>query len=270
MSNPPRVPRSVLWPPYMSAQAWKDLADSVDTVFSDDPTYGAEVDTVQDALRWLRETYIADTLYNPAPGAYNSPAATAIQNRNMMDPSYFSTFDNTTDTLRVNQLGLKLRDPTVLSEGSLQRLIQGVGAFWYGKGQGSFIDFVAWVLNAPVTMQTLWTQDYINFVPAGDPSIGTPVWQSGTWYPTTHVSLVLTGTILSSDQFSSLIQLFYDIANYNLILYGINEVVYGYQVTHENATTSYPTVPIVPTSGVPCAVVCMASHLDRIDYIYSA
>lgn len=255
----PIVPRKFLWPPYMSADAWQDLADSVDTVF------GTEVDAVQDALKWLRETYIGNTNFNPKPGATNTAVATAIKNRTMLDPSFFDNYDDSTERLRLNQLGLRVMDPSVLDSGSIQRLVRHVGAFWYGKGQASFIDFISYCLNTQVSMTNLWTQDYITFLPEGDPGIGTPIWNSGTWYPTTHVNLTSLGT-LTGTQLANLVVLFYDVANYNLVLHAVEFNSWNFIVPESLAGVTYP---VNGSSTVPVAspIVAMAYFEERIDYI---
>ena len=259
MSYPPRVPRKLLWPPYMNADAWQDLADAVDVVF------GNDVDSVQDALKYMRETYIADTTYNPATGAANSSAAVAIQERNMMDASFFDNFDDTTERLRVNQLGLRVMDPSALDSGALQRLVRTIGAFWYAKGEHSFIDFISYILNTEVQMVNLWTHDYVTFYPQGDSHIGTPKWNGGTWYPTTHVKLN-TLSLLDETDLRNLTLLFYDIANYNLILYAIEYSFYAYIVPASLGAGDYDSTPIVPEAS---PIVAMAKFEERIDYVYS-
>lgn len=55
------------------------------------------------------------------------------------------------------------------------------------KGQVQWTDFLAFCIGSPFTVQNTWTRDYITFYPEGDPAIGTPVYEGGQWYPTTHI-----------------------------------------------------------------------------------
>lgn len=62
------------------------------------------------------------------------------------------------------------------------------------KGKKNFASFFAYVFKALFRVDQLWAEDlgddaYHNFTPNGSLSIGTPVWDGGTWYPTSHVEI---------------------------------------------------------------------------------
>jgi hypothetical protein len=65
-------------------------------------------------------------------------------------------------------------------------------------------------------------------LPEGDPLIGTPIWQGGNWFPTTHVRVTFDGTKFSNVSDSDIVAFFYSFAPYNLVLESIvNEERHG-------------------------------------------
>jgi hypothetical protein len=199
------VARRNLLPPYMQVPVWQELADSVDEV------WGASVDAQINAFGRIRETILT-----------NSNVESDVQARHLIDEAKYDTFDPNTEMLRLNLLGLPLTAPGFLSTEDLSRLNKNVGLFWYSKGLGNFIDFIGYCLNVAAGMQNLWTEDYINFLPEGDPGVGTPIWESGgTWYPTTHVQIKFDPSKYINFPAAAMVQLFYDVSNYNLILHAM-------------------------------------------------
>ncbi|MDN3160821.1 hypothetical protein P0E55_14025, partial [Enterococcus faecalis] len=108
------------------------------------------------------------------------------------------------------------------TDDSYQAISRWVGMYWYGKGTRSFIDFINYCLSSFLDVKPMWTQDYVHFYRTGDSRIGTPIWQGGTWYPTTHVQLIAKGGLGDLD-INTLVSFFYEIANYNLVLYSVDE-----------------------------------------------
>lgn len=257
----PLVPRKTLLPPYMSAEAWQDLADVIDEVF------GEQVDPFIDALKYLRETFIYDDRVIDSPDFTPHPVQASILNRDLIDASLFDTYDTITERLRLNQLGLRVLDPTVLDLPAVNRLVQNIGAFWYIKGTEQFLDFISFILNTDVKYYMLWTRDYVHFLKENNPAIGTPVWAGGQWYPTTHIRLDISESNLAPGVLVNFVRLFYDISNYNLVLESIEQTEWNFilpvSMNGTYPTDGYATVPIeAPIVG--CAYV-----VDRIEYLSS-
>lgn len=156
-----------------------------------------------------------------------SPISTHIQDLvGINDPHYStnsSSVDRPTLLLLVGQLGLKYERNDIFDDSDLKRLIRHLPKFWAEKGYRNFIEYMSYAVNAELKLQYLWTEDFEVFVPEGG-AIGTPVWEGGTWYPTSHVYIAydvskFTSTVNSG--FSSLTALskyFYSIAPINLVL----------------------------------------------------
>lgn len=256
------VPRKALLPPYMGHAAWQDMADAIDEVF------GPAVDNMVDALRYLRRVDIYDEREGTLPGSTPHPVVAKIQSRDLIEASLFDHVDPVTDRLRLNHLGLRVFDPTILDADSVSRLVGQVGSFWYLKGLGTFLDFIAFTLNIEITYSTLWTQDYVVFRPEGHASIGTPVWQGGAWYPTTHVRLDIPSGV-SLTQLLNFKRLFYDIANYNLILESLSVSEWYYMLPASVALTTPVASNVAQASGAPAHITAVASFTERIEYIES-
>lgn len=200
-----RTPRSILLPPYLAINPYfTDFADAVDEVFE------STVDIPTEVLGNLRNMWVQ----NP------TMETEYIQAEQLIPFSAWSQPEREILVKQVNALGLKLQSAGVLTDDNYQTVARFVGRYWFQKGTQSFIDFINYCLSTTLTVVKLWTQDYVNFVPEGDPSIGTPLWEGGTWYPTTHVSLVASGGLQQLDP-QTLINFFYEIANYNLVLHSI-------------------------------------------------
>ncbi len=194
-----KVRRRDLLPPYLQQDIWVELADAIDTL------WGNTVENQIDALGKLRELWIA-----------NKAVEADVEKRILVDPSKYSSFDPTTEMLRMNLLGVALTAPNFISLEDSVRINRNVASFWYSKGLGDFIDFIGYCLNVKAEMINLWTEDYIVFVPEGQH--GTPLWEGGTWYPTTHVQVKFDPGKYMGFPVVSFIQLFYDIANYDLVI----------------------------------------------------
>lgn len=256
----PLIPRKALLPPYMGHEAWQDLGDVIDEVF------GEDVDTMIEALRYLRETFIFDDRVVDNPDFTVHPVQEKILNRDMIDLALFDTYDEITERLRLNQLGLRVLDPTILDTASVNRLVQHIGAFWYIKGLETFLDFISYMLNTAVEYSNLWTQDYVNFFPEGDPAIGTKKWLGGLWYPTTHVRIDISNSNITSEELINFVRLFYDIANYNLVLEAIEQKEWNFILPASVGGATYPTDE-ENTVPVPAPITAIAHFIDRIEYI---
>ena len=130
-----------------------------------------------------------------------------------------------------SMLGLQLSTPTVMfDEYSFMNFCRFLGYYWLQKGTHTFMDFVNFCTGTQFVIKNCWTQDYVNFYAEGSEEIGTPIWEGGTWYPTTHV--VFQSINPTTTDVTMLGQLFYEIANYNLVLYSIDSI-YNLPITND-------------------------------------
>lgn len=207
MDNLP-VDRSVLLPPYMSEnEVWQSLVKMVDQVLKgkvDDPTAW---------LAQLRYLWIEA-----------SSAADKINSGELLKIEDFEVPEKAILIKQSRQLGFDFQDSDLISAEDYQRIVRNLALFWYGKGRPNFIDFLGFVVNSQMTMKNLWStagptwDSYGRMLPEGDPSIGAPMWKGGTWFPTSHVQLFLDPFQFANPSFNKLVNLFYAIANYNLVL----------------------------------------------------
>ncbi len=211
-----RTPRSILLPPYLAInQYFTDFMDAVDEVF--EPL----VDMKTEILGDLRNPWVT----NP------SLEQNEIANNQMIDFSRWSQPERQILASQVNSLGMNFQNAGVITNDNYQAISRWVGQYWFAKGTQSFIDFINYSLSSQLKVTPLWTEDYVNFVAEGDPTIGTPIWDGGTWYPTSHVSIIASGGLQSLD-IQTLVAFFYEIANYNLVLYSV-ESAYNMWITDD-------------------------------------
>lgn len=207
-----RVPRSILWPPYMVLNPYfTDFSDSIDTV------WGNMLDNAVTALVNIRNVWVT----NPEMEA-------KILDPQMMGIGDWSIPERETLVKQVNMLGMKLKSAGILSDENYLVVSRYLGMYWFGKGTEAFIDFINFCLIADLTVSKFWSQntpnpnEYNNMTVEdadGNPP-GTPIWEGGTWFPTTHVQITAQGG-LNGLSIQTLGEFFYEIANYNLVLYAI-------------------------------------------------
>lgn len=205
-----RTPRSILLPPYLlQNQYYIDWANGIDAVFQD------MLDKPLDLLQNIRNMWLTNPTLERQIDAMTQADGSLV------------TFDEWSQPERsmiirqVNNLGMRLTDSAIVSTDSYLAIARFVGSYWFAKGTQAFIEFINFCLGTNLTVTRLWTEDYDAFLPDGSPGIGTPIWDGGTWYPTTHVAIVSKGGLGDLDP-DTLVQFFYEIANYNLVLDSID------------------------------------------------
>lgn len=200
-----KVPRSSLMPPYLTTNPYfVEFADSIDYVFS------TSVDSSLDTLANIRNMWV------------QSPQTEAqVEAQQLIDKESWNLPDRNLVVKQVNALGMKLFNAGVVTDDAYQTIARFVGIYWFGKGTYTFMEFINYCLSSDLRIMNLWTTDYVDFVPEGDSSIGTPIWEGGPWYPTTHVIIEAKGGLKGLD-IRTLQSFFYEIANYNLVLLAID------------------------------------------------
>lgn len=257
-----KLPRSILLPPYLAHNPYfVEFCDAIDEVF-DDP-----IESKIFALQNIRNVW-----------ATNKHTEELIKEERMLDFSDWGGVDHATGVQQVNNLGLRIATAAAVDNLSYRALAKFVGAYWFGKGKNTAIDFLNFCLGTRLTITPLWTQDYVTFHPyPGDsatfifdtarrPSTdyypvqvhskvggadtsgykngvgwtlqqylvpATPV-EPPAWYPTTHVNInVPAGTKVSAEVIGAL---FYEIANYNLVINKIQAEAQALPIISEGDT----------------------------------
>lgn len=200
-----KVPRSSLMPPYLVNNPYfVEFANSIDYVFS------TSVDSSLDTLSNIRNMWVQ------SPNTEQQ-----VLGQQLIDKELWNLPDRGLSVRQVNMLGMKLFNAGVVTDDAYQTIARFVGIYWFGKGTWTFMEFINYCLSSDLRLYNLWTENYEDFLPEGDSGIGTPIWEGGTWYPTTHVIIEAKGGLKGLD-IRTLQSFFYEIANYNLVLLAID------------------------------------------------
>jgi hypothetical protein len=175
-----------------------------------DEVYGPTVDAQLHTLSNIRNMWVQ----NPVTETY-------VDAQQIIPDSAWSTPDRDLVVKQVNMLGMKLQTAGIVTDDAYQTIARFVGIYWFGKGTEKFIEFINYCLSSDLRVFMMWTTDYVHFYNEGDPAIGTPIWDGGPWYPTTHVTIQAKGGLQGVD-ILTLQRFFYEIANYNLVLRSID------------------------------------------------
>lgn len=235
------MPRRALLPPYLDdVEAWLDFANSIDQVWKD------KIDDPKKYLAKLRDSWII-----PAD------IQAKIEAREVLNLDDYALPEKEILIKQANMLGFDFRESDLLTDEDYQRIVRNLSLYWYGKGTAKFTDFMGFVLNSIFTVENLWTTQvntpdgpqYGAFLPEGDPGIGTPIWEGGTWFPTTHVIVSFDPFKFASASIDKLLALFYAIANYNLVVDAINlngtTFIHSYEDPEDaNIVVAYPMFDI--------------------------
>lgn len=218
-----KLPRSILLPPYLKINPYfVEFTDSIDQIFD------APIEAKVKALSNLRNVW-----------ATSKTTEETIASGHIVPIAYWGGPDRATVVKQVNLLGLRLIDAGLLSDTSYRTMARFIGQFWFEKGRGSLIDFLNFCTNTGFSMVTLWTNDYVNFLAEGHSGIGATIYSGGSWYPTTHVQLRMHGLATTTD-IQVVASFFYEVANYNLVLDSINQMI---DMDIVNCTLTAPIVP---------------------------
>lgn len=212
-----KIPRSILLPPYLELNPYYgEYTDAIDEVWTELHDNGAK------ALQNIRNPWVTSI-----------DLEQKVVDRNVMiELPDWAIQERETLVKQVNMLGMKLKSAGVLTDQNYQTVSRYLGMYWRGKGTQAFIDFIDFCLDTTLTVRKFWSEvgpvanSYNNMTlePSPDVPPGTPIWQGGTWFPTTHVAIeAVDGSLGHIDQ-QTLIQFFYEIANYNLVLQSITNV----------------------------------------------
>lgn len=137
----------------------------------------------------------------------------------MLSTGDYRLFDRQTMVRICSMLGFSypnLNDRLFSTEDYL-RIAQNIADYYQEQGTEAFIRFFGYCLNSTFRLRTTWTNNYEDFIPEGEAGIGTPIWDGGDWYPTSHVQfeVEIGAGGMDPDQFRDF---FYYIAPINLVL----------------------------------------------------
>lgn len=198
-----RLPIRAILPAYISSNPYfADFCDSIDTVF-DDLVYEKAKGLGELRNMWLE----------------NPELERKVQDAEMLTLEDWTIPEREIVAKQLNNLGLELgQSMTLFTDDDLLSLCRFLGLYWFEKGTQAFVDFINYCCGTHFSLSNTWTKDYSEFFVEGDEAIGTPIWEGGDWYPTTHV-------VFKSEDINTEVRLvtilFNEIANYNLVLYSI-------------------------------------------------
>lgn len=196
--------RTLLVPEHLDHNpVWRDLMSAVDEAFSAIDQGILDMSMLRSPLKTDDAIYTAN---------YDAGKLTKLTD--------VRTLERPLTVQLCNQLGFAFKSSDILNPSDFVRIATNIGQYYATtKGTPGWQNFFAFCLNSVFEVKALWTTDYVTFVEEG--SAGTPIWNGGAWYPTTHVSL-----FYQTDEFigvtESIIRaFFYYFANINLILESI-------------------------------------------------
>ena len=203
--------REVLLPPYLAGNPlWLEFTKAIDTLFSD-------VDYTTKQLRFLRDAY-----------AYSSSVAKEKVAKGLMLSSLdfeYTINDKSYLIKQVSLVGLNLTEASAINEELLLKLFRHLSEYWYNKGTVKLESFLNFIFKSSISLKSLWTEDYVNFIEESPLVIANSVYNGGTFYPTTHVALdlglVSPESPLVDISVKDFVTFFNDIANFNLVLYSV-------------------------------------------------
>jgi hypothetical protein len=195
----------LLAPQLLKSDVWQDFADQIDATFT-----ALGIEDARQKLSLLRSPInLTDVVGSSDGDTIMTLADMEVQER--------ATLVKTAD-----MLGFRFYDSEFLQAEDYLRLCMFLGEYYANdKGTVRFSDFMGFISNNPLVVYNTWTEDYVTFFKEGDPAIGTPVYQGGSWYPTTHVILEFSLESFAGIDRSDLIEWFYYFANINVVLWAI-------------------------------------------------
>jgi hypothetical protein len=138
----------------------------------------------------------------------------------------------------LKMMGLELNSDFV-SDDAYDRLLSTVSVYLSAHGSNDFVAYIGYCLGFAMEMNTLWTHDYLSFLPGPgtNPSLfdypygEAPPDSAGIWYPTSHVALLyeeFAPNAPNANDITEFEDIFYRIAPIHLVLAYIGTVVTGY------------------------------------------
>lgn len=198
----------LLAPQLSKSDVWVDLANKIDQVFTQ-----LGIDDARTKLALLRAPLNLRDVVSVTP------------NGDLIALDSVERHERATLIQTANMIGFRFHHQNLLNTEDYLRLCMYLGQYYdEDKGTERFIEFMSYICNAIFELHTTWTRDYVHFLKEGDPLIGTPVYEGGEWYPTTHVILKYDFVRFSGVTVFNLIEFFNYFANINVVLWSIEMV----------------------------------------------
>lgn len=233
-----KIPRSTLLPPYLELNPYyAEYTDGIDQVWTELHDNGAK------ALQNIRNPWVTSVELEQK----------VVAHEDMIELPDWAIQERETLVKQVNMLGMKLKSAGVLTDQNYQTVSRYLGMYWRGKGTQAFIDFIDFCLDTTLTVRKFWAEigpvadayNNMTLEPTPGEPPGVPMWEGGTWFPTTHVAIEAVNGSLGHVDHNTLVQFFYEIANYNLVLQSITNVFYMPIVDDPNEDPITGTASIV-------------------------
>jgi len=215
-----KLPKSILLAPYLATNPYfVEYADSIDRQF--DYLVEAKID----ALSQIRNMWVSTRAMEAK-----------VEAGEMISFLDWGGPERAVIVQQVNLLGMKLAAAGVVSETGYRAIAKFLGSYWFGKGKNAAIDFLNFCLGAGLQISPLVSTDYESFVIPNPSLEGQYIWDSppGPYFQTTHV--LITMPIDYPVDPITLGKFFYEICNYNLVLYAIS-VSLVYKIVTEDSDT---------------------------------
>ena len=151
-------------------QVWQDFVEAYDEVF------GNDLDRAVEGLSQLRNFMQLEQGF--------SVGSTLLD----LDSLRFPDAGVMVRTCGILGFGYPNYDSSLFTEEDYLRILHSLSQYYQQQGTKSFFQFLSFVLNAYYAIEPLWTSDYISF--SNKPG-GKAIWDGGSWYPTSHVQIVL-------------------------------------------------------------------------------
>lgn len=215
-----KLPKSLLLAPYLAINPYfVDYANAIDHVFD------YVIEARSDALTQIRNMWVTTKTLEQK-----------VLDSQMIDFTDWGGPERAIVVQQVNLLGMKLANAGVVSEGAYRAIAKFLGAYWFGKGKAAAIDFLNFCLGGGLSITQLATEDYVHFYPDTSDTVGAYVYDNppGPWFPTTHVQIGMP--LNYGIDPITLGSFFYEICNYNLVLYAISQTL-EYRAVSWDSTT---------------------------------
>jgi hypothetical protein len=173
-------------PAYLSnTPAWVQLAEAMDEVLGPAIREPAtKLANIRDVNNWHPKAFAAKVGVAILDGRDR-----AFEGEVWNDPSW--------RVRTAMMLGFNFYNIYSLSPDTYDQFIKMAVQFYPEQGTNSWIDFLGFATNSLITVTPLWTSDYHNFYAEGSSQVGTPIYDGGDWYPTSHVDVKINANFSS-------------------------------------------------------------------------
>jgi hypothetical protein len=133
-----------------------------------------------------------------------------IRRWNVMDPEYLEVF--------LQSLGLVFQTDEFDTE-TIRRFVKELPTFLELSGTKFYINYLGLVLNSVFTLDHLWSNNYIDFIPRDD----IPGGNEEGWYPTNHVRLTVDAGLFGVLDTQTVVDLFYTLSSVPLVVQSLEQ-----------------------------------------------